>query len=194
MTNHEGILTVAGALADGATFYQTVPVAETGAVPVFQNLYPDGGLLLGWLNLTNFDGATSSNALIWIKAPSRWAGLYPKGFTNLLSWQAGPWTNPPAKTPAIVLTNGTLVISNTSLSLDFNVALQSNNILVKLAASPANSLSGSIKPKTGLLTIIFGGGKGNRTSVGAGAVLQASTNAAGFFLTRTNAGSILLEP
>jgi hypothetical protein len=55
-------------------------------------------------------------------------------------------------------------------------------------------LTGSINPKTGLLTVTFGNGAGRATTAGKGAVLQHETNAAGFFLGKTNAGSILLQP
>jgi hypothetical protein len=90
---------------------------------------------------------------------------------------------------------GTLVISNASLFLTFNVAVSNNNTLVKLPGSPTNSLtSSSIAPATGLLTVTFGNGNGKATTSGLGAVLQSQTNGGGFFLGTTNAGLILLLP
>ena len=44
------------------------------------------------------------------------------------------------------------------------------------------------------LTIIFGNGSGKATTIGTGVVLQNATNAGGFFLGKTNAGSISLQP
>jgi hypothetical protein len=41
---------------------------------------------------------------------------------------------------------------------------------MKLPGSATNSLTGSINPKTGLLTITFGNGAGNATTAGKGAV------------------------
>ena len=72
--------------------------------------------------------------------------------------------------------------------------LSNNNDLVKLVGSPTNSLTGSINPKTGLLTITFGNGAGKATTAGTGAVLQNANTSAGYFLGKTNAGSILLQP
>jgi ATP:corrinoid adenosyltransferase len=72
--------------------------------------------------------------------------------------------------------------------------MSNNNTLVKLAGSPTNSLTGTNNPKTGLLTITFGNGNGKATATATGAVLQNETNAAGFFLGKTNAGSFLLQP
>jgi hypothetical protein len=72
---------ITGALADGASFSQTVPVSQTGYVPICANLYASKGLLLGWINLdlTN----TAGVSLTWIH-PERVSGLYQKGFTNVL--------------------------------------------------------------------------------------------------------------
>jgi hypothetical protein len=92
-----------------------------------------------------------------------------------------------------VLPSGTLVISSAGLDLTNFVSI-SNNTIIPEAGSAANSLTGTINPKTGLLTITFGNGSGKATTTGYGAVLQNSTNAGGYFLTKTNAGSILLSP
>jgi ATP:corrinoid adenosyltransferase len=66
--------------------------------------------------------------------------------------------------------------------------------LIKLADSPTNTLTGTNNPKNGLLTITFGNGDGKATTKATGAALQSTTNAAGFFLGKTNAGSFLLLP
>jgi hypothetical protein len=82
-------------------------------------------------------------------------------------------------------------------NLTFNVAVSNENnatsdTLVKLTKTPTNSLTGTINRKTGLLSITFGNGVKATTTVGMGAVLQNSNSAAGFFLNKTNAGSIFL--
>jgi len=196
ITNHAGVFTITGALADGTSLTavsQTVPVAETGDIPIYNSLYGNTGLLLGWVNIAG--GAPVGN-LEWIKKASRATAFYTNGFTNLLSAQGSLWTNPAAHTAAIDLPEGQLNISGGALllPLSFNVAMSNNNTLVKLPGSPTNSLTGTNNPKTGLLTITFGNGSGKATTVGAGVVLQNSTNAGGFFLGKTNAGSMLLQP
>jgi hypothetical protein len=134
--------------------------------------------------------------LVWIKEASRSSALYTNGFTNLVVVQGSPWTNPSPHTAAIDLPSGHLDISGGSLvsALSFNVAVSNNDALVKLPGSPTNSLTGSINSKTGLLTISFGNGAGKAKTAGKGVVFQNATNGAGFFLGKTNAGSIRLTP
>jgi len=134
--------------------------------------------------------------LTWIKEASPSSTLYPEGFTNLVSVQGSPWINPLPHTAAIDLPSGQLDISGGSLlsPLSFNVAVSKNNTLVKLAGSATNSLTGTNNAKTGLLTITFGNGSGKATTAGTGAVLQNVNSGGGFFLGKTNAGSILVTP
>ena len=192
-TNHAGIVTLSGELADGTTYNQTIPISGTGDVPVYANLYTQvtnthAGLLLGWINLTNLQTAPPSNTLVWIKRSFSFPALYTNGFTNILSVQGSIWTN----APAIALTNAQLAISNTDLFLDFTNVLVSNNTLSNVGVFPTNSLTGFINPKTGLLTLSFGDGR--ETSKASAAILQNTTNAGGFFLAVTNAGSVILQP
>jgi hypothetical protein len=193
ITNHAGAVTLSGALADGTPFSQHVPLSVNGNLPVYGNLYGGKGLLLGWLGLET--GSPEGN-LAWIKEPSHSSTLYTNGFTNLVSMQGSPWTNPPAHVVALDLPSGQLDISGGGLAsnLTFSVAISNNNTFVKLPGSPTNSLTGTNNPKIGLLTITFGNGNGKATTTATGAALQNATNAAGFFLGKTNAGSFLLHP
>jgi len=195
-TNQRGTLTVTtGQLADGASFTPSAAESANGDVPVYASLYGNTGLLIGWINLTNLEAGPPSNLLAWIKPASRAYPPYTNGFAAMLALQGALWTNPPLKTPAIALTNGSLLISNATLSLAFNVAVSGSNTLVKLAGSPSNyMLTGSIAPRTGLLALSFGGTNGKNLTQGFGAVIQNQTNGGGFFLGTTNAGSISLLP
>ena len=189
ITNHAGAVTVTGALADGAAFRESVAVSESGRLAVYAAPYTNGGLLLGWLDMTNGNGAPEGE-LTWIR-PASTSGPFTNSFTNLVPVQSQFWINPPTDTPAILITNGQLVISSASLSLTFTNVSVSNNTLVKLGG-PTNTLTGSINPKTGLLTIAFGTGDGRKTIAGAGAMLQNLNMGGGYFVTQTNAGSVSL--
>jgi len=187
VTNHNGVVALAGALADGAAFSQTASVVGAGNVPFYASLYGNTGLLFGWLNV---DGGLTGANLWWIKTPSASSALYTNGFTNIVTNAlASAWTKPPAN----YLPSGALTISNTSLALDFPVSI-TNSTMLKEAGSPTNSLTGVFSPKTGLLKITFGNGAGKATTVGYCAILGDSTNGGGYFLTKTNAGTILLSP
>jgi hypothetical protein len=193
MTNHAGAVVLAGSLPDGSPFSEAVPVSVNGELPVYGNLYGSSGLLIGWLSLES--GLPAGN-LTWIKEASRSSALYTNGLTNLVQVQGSPWTNPSPRTAAIDLPSGQLDISGGSLvtPLSFNVAVSNNNTVAKLPGGSTNSLTGSINPKTGLFTVTFGNGDAKATTSGTGAVLQNVTNAAGFFLGKTNAGALFLHP
>ncbi len=190
--SHAGMVTLSGALADGTPFNQTVPVSATGGVPIYASLYNNTGLLFGWINLTNGQAAPPTNLLTW-STPSAANALYPGGFTNSLPVQTAPWVAPPANTPAIPFPGGLLIVSNSGLDLTFDVAVSNNNALARLGGVPLNSLTGSINPKTGLLSVTFSNGNGKAATAGAGAVLQSSNSAAGFFATKAAAGLITLR-
>jgi hypothetical protein len=190
LSQHAGVLSLSGALADGTALNQTVSEDAKGNVPVYASLYGNTGLVTGWVNVSNnmFDGT-----LDWVKKSAR-TGLYTNGFTNELIVQGGFWTNR-SPAPAITLPAGQLSLSggNLAQSLAYTIGVSGKNTLTNAAATPTNSLTGNINPRTGLLTVIFGNGAGRATTIGKGAVLQATTNAAGFFLGKTNAGSLILD-
>ena len=132
ITNYAGVVTLSGALADGTTFSQSVPVSGAGNLPVYGNLYNSTRPALGWLGLES--GSPAGN-LTWIKEASHYTTLYTNGFTNPAAVQGSPWTNPPPHTAAIDLPSGQLDISGGGLlsPLSFNVAVSNNNTLVEIA-------------------------------------------------------------
>jgi hypothetical protein len=181
-----GNVTLAGALADGSVYSQSTMVSTSGDVPVYASLYTNTGLLLGWINLPNLAFIPSTTSLTWIKPGGA-------GFTNDVTVVGSPWTNPPARTAAIALAANELVVSNATLSLDFNVTVSNNNALVKIPGGPTNILTGSINPKTGVLKVGFGNGNGKSTNAASGAILQDQNIGAGYFTTKSNAGSLNLQ-
>jgi len=201
ITNHAGSVSFVGKLADGATFNPTAALSQAANVPFYASLYGNTGLLTGWLDFdTGADGAqVPQGQLTWIKKPRAAGSLYSSGLTNLITVQGSTWVAPPKGEAALSFTTnapGLLLISGGNLAapLSFLVAVSPNNTLVKLPASVStNSLTGTITPKTGLLTVTFGNGKGKLTTTGTGVVLQNSTVADGAFLGATNSGSITLQ-
>jgi hypothetical protein len=59
------ILSLTGLLGGTTAISQTVPISGSGNVPLYVNLYNNGGLLEGWINLTGGGGSVSGN-LTWI--------------------------------------------------------------------------------------------------------------------------------
>jgi hypothetical protein len=191
IANHGGTVSITGGLADGTTYSETVPNSISNIVPVYASLYQKTGFLFGWLNLTNL-GTNASDELVWIKGtlPNPTA-LFPAGFTNDVLIIGSLWTNPGAIT---LDSTSELSVSNSDLDLTFPVAVKNNNVLYNPAASPTNSLTGTINPHTGQLQVTFGDGDGRQTLRGYGAMLQNLGSGAGYFTTKTNAGSMTLEP
>jgi hypothetical protein len=190
ITNHLGKATITGALADGTAFSQSVPVSQDGYVPIYANLYAGKGLLLGWisLNITNSFGV----GLTWIH-PARTTGLYENGFTNdLLAHEIplSPWTNPPANIFAATNLSILDTISDTNALMDCTVTV-SNNYKLGDVSGPT-PLNGCINPKTGLLKVTIGSGANKWTCCGT--ILLNATNGGGYFVTKTNAGAVKLEP
>jgi hypothetical protein len=192
INDQAGEVIINGKLADGTAFSLAAAESDNGDMPLYARLYASSGLLLGWLNFAS--GSPAGN-LAWVRPASR-TGLYTNGFTNYIAVQGSGWTNSGPLHAGIAMTNGQMEISGGPLEtpLEFNVAVAKNNTLVILPASPATkTLTGTINGKTGLLTVTFGDGERKATITGYGVVLQNQTNAAGFFVTKTNAGAISLQ-
>jgi hypothetical protein len=115
---------------------------------------------------------------VMIGPPVNW-----QGFTNVSTLTGSPWTNPPAGTPAIPLTNGVLDISGGgSATLGYTISVNTNNALLQSGPTPTNSCSGSMDPMTGRFSITFGNGFHDWTFTGAGAVLQNAVSGGGYFV------------
>jgi hypothetical protein len=176
-TNHHGIVRLTGALADGTPFAQVVEVATSGNVPVYANLYRGRGLLTGWLSLTN---TNSPGALNWIR---------PDSFQSTNTPQISPWLasgfsgNEPTHLFAIEIAQG---VSTQTNAFTFSVG---NNGVISEVSGPL-PLKGAINPRTGEFNVILG--TGPEAWSGHGALLQNTGGGAGYFISRTNAGSIYL--
>jgi Leucine-rich repeat (LRR) protein len=90
IANRGGSLTLAGALADGTPFSQSVPLGSDGRFPLYASLYNQTGLLFGWINLA---GETPGGSVRWLKKPSSATPLDAGGFTNNTRARVSVWTN-----------------------------------------------------------------------------------------------------
>lgn len=191
ITEHNGNVTLSGGLADGTTFSQTVPLLESNDVPIYVSLYNKTGLLYGWLNLTNLGSTNAPDQLLWLKeTAAKQNTLFPAGFTNELPAIGSIWTNPLSLTlPA----SNSLAIVSSNLDLNYTVVVTNKNKLINAGTTPTNILSGTINLKNGQVQFTFGTGDKKQTLRGFGAMLQNTNYAGGYFVTKTNAGSITLS-
>jgi len=186
LSDHHGMVTVAGALADGTPFSQSVPASGEQEVPVYSHLYGGKGMVLGWINL----GSNATGPLCWIY-PGKSGTMFTNAVTNINSVNLSPWTdNPPTN---MLPTSLQLVemVEGAGPQTNTCVLIVSNNYQLGVVSGPTD-VSGSINPKTGKLTLILGSGSNMVT--GHGAVLLNATNGAGYFSTNTASGAILLNP
>jgi hypothetical protein len=167
---------ITGALADGASYSQTVPVSQDGYIPLYASLYGGKGLLLGWINL-NVTNTNADTSLAWIRPAGNNFKPYTNGFTNLaLTNQIliSPWTNS-ASSLATLADLANLSILDTN----FAVNISSAGVVTEAPGESANVI-GSVNPKTGCLTVTAGSGPTRVT--GHGAILLNSHIGAGYFL------------
>jgi hypothetical protein len=186
ITDVKGTAKISGSLADGTAFSQSVGIAPNGDVPVYANLYKNKGLLLGWINLdpTNPPGP----GLAWIH-PALATGLFQSPFSSTNPIALSAWTNPPAN--EILANLNALSIADPmaiNLTITNNFAITINGYDKITASSGPETVTGTLAPKTGLVTLTIGEGKTKET--GHAVILPNATNAAGFILTKTNIQSI----
>jgi hypothetical protein len=190
ITNKAATATITGALADGTPFSQSTPISQAGDIPFYANLYGGKGLILGWVSLNPADNAGAG--LTWIH-PGRATGLYQNGFTNILltnQIRLSPWTNSAANFGE--LTNLSLLENTTDTNtLITNIAV-SVTAEGKMTETETGKVIGAVNLKTGLLTVTVGSGASKM--IGRGVILLNATNGGGYYLTKTNAEAILLQP
>jgi hypothetical protein len=88
-----GVLTMAGALADGSTFSASAPVSQNGQWPFYAYSAAGKDVVLGWVTVSN--GLAGTN-ITWSKAAGK-GPLYAAGFTNVFQWNLRLGRRPPGK-------------------------------------------------------------------------------------------------
>ncbi len=202
ITNHNGTLTISGKLADGAAFTQTVPLSKNGTAPLHSALYM-AGLLEGMLD---FSSGSPVGQITWIKETST-LPTYAQGITNEVQVSGALYHPPATGVPALLLPGnlGTITLdpadhgigaqADQVLGLYWSIKISSSYLIyTNLGAdSVTNKISGSIDPKTGILTFTFRptGSLVNKTCYGV--VDQSAVTVQGAFIGITNTGGLNLQ-
>jgi hypothetical protein len=148
-----GVLSVAGKLADGNAFSQSVPIGEVGLQggrwPFYAYVAGGGDFLLGWIDfqLSDVNAASISQTnIFWSKAPSSKARYYPCGFSNTNFNLAGaPYSIPGRDSSGLSLTDPVVILSGDGLVSAVTNLVEYNG---KLKYS-TNNLTLSINPTAG---------------------------------------------
>jgi hypothetical protein len=183
--NQQGVLSVAGTLADGATFSASAPVSQGGQWPFYAYAPSGKDSVLGWVTVGNGLSGTNVN---WSKAAGT-GSLYGAGFSNVLQLVGSPWQAPSKQSAALTLTNPVVILSGGNLPgpLTNSVALQ--NLLNYAGAN----LTLSIRPSNGSFSGSFNSPVTGGKQAISGVVLQNEGRALGLFPGTNESGAVLLE-
>jgi uncharacterized repeat protein (TIGR03803 family) len=188
-----GNIRLSGSLADGTSVAQSVPVARSGAWPLYASLYSGQGLLLGWLAFSSGSNETLGGEVLWLESASSKAKYYTNGLTLRTPIQGSPYTAPGGGTNLFNATNLVVALrgGNLSPSITNHITLKSNNGVLNLSpnklslsfSSSAGSFKGSVVNPATSKSISFDG-----------VVLENQGAASGFFLGSGQSGQVLIAP
>jgi len=183
--NKQGVLSMAGALADGATFSASAPVSQGGLWPFYVYAASGKDTVLGWVSVGN--GLSGTN-ISWSKLAGK-AALYQAGFNNTLAVEGSRWLAPAAKSSALTLTDPSVVLSGGNLPEPLVGSVTLQNFLTY----SGTGLSLSIRPSNGSFSGWFTSPGASSKQTISGVVLQNQGLARGFFSGTNTSGSVLLE-
>jgi hypothetical protein len=183
--NKEGVLSMAGTLADGATFSVSAPVSQGGQWPFYVYAAAGHDSVLGWVSVSN--GLVGAN-VSWSKAAGK-GPLYAAGFSNVLQLVGSPWQAPAERSAALTLTNPVVILSGGNLPEPLTNPVTLQNSLTFAATNLTLSIHSSDGIFSGWFISPVGGG---RQTI-SGVVLQNEGRALGLFPGAKESGTVLLE-
>jgi sugar lactone lactonase YvrE len=177
ISSAKGVAKITGSLADGTAFSQSVPVSQSGDVPIYANL-GSKGLLQGWINLNNSSAADLS------RVQSSVSG----GASTTSPTELSLWTDSPASLGLTSLTSLSILDTASGASATYDITTTAEG---KVSGT---SVEGSINPKNGLFTITIGTGASKVAGQGV-ILLDGPTGpvGGGYFLNGAKAGTITLQ-
>ena len=183
-----GKATITGNLGDGTALSLTTNFTG-GTITLHKNLYSGKGSLAGTITFESETNSDADGPLAWTK-PATKRGLYPAGFTTSVDFQAAIFRAPalPAGTNSITFAAGGLaspITHSLTISAADHVTVNDPGAdKMKMTVSKTGgTFSGTFLPP----------GKKTPTSF-EGVVQQKQGGGAGYFLTSTGSGSVVLSP
>jgi hypothetical protein len=184
-----------GMLADGQVASQMVPVSIDGKVPLYVNLYGGKGSLFGWVQLAYDDINDVVASLLWTKRSGVTSPYYAAGFTNTVTTLGSYYTNRPAGTPVVTLSNATVLLTEGNLPapLTNDVVLSPLN-KITVTSTNTNKLTLTVTAATGQFSGSFVNPGTRKPSLIKGVLLQKHEMGGGFFLGTNQSGRVYFEP
>jgi hypothetical protein len=187
-----GWLTLAGKLADGTTWSQSIPVSYDGLWALSAPLYSAKGSALGWMTFSHEDASDISGILSWIKPRMPTSMHYPLGFTNGYAVVGSRYVAPGTTNRVLNFTNAMVAFSGGNLPQTFtnHVLLTANNQVMNLSG---NKLTMTVTLFTGLFNGSVMDSNTGKTISFNGALLQKLNAGYGYFLGTNRSGEVRLQ-
>jgi len=183
-----GMVTMAGTLADGTKVSAKMPASADGQWPLYLPLYSGTGSALSWLTFSPRAGDDVHGLLSWIKGSSLKAKIYPGGFTNECLAMGSVFTAPPKGSARVLnLSQADLTFGGGDLLVPFTnelvfdalgkiVNLSPNKLSIKLNTA-SGLISGSVTDPTTAQALKFTGAVFQKQNLGSGFSLGTSHSA-----------------
>jgi hypothetical protein len=188
-----GKLKIAGALADGTKFTQSVALDKAGAWPLYLQLYGRKGVALGMMGFAAGQSGPISGTVGWAKPPQPGSRYYGAGFNTTADVVSSVYSAPTRGGSIIPLTDGELQLSGGELHTTIRqaVRLEANNVITD---TQGKKLGITFTTGNGLTRGRITETSTNRTISFSGVVLQNQSRSAGFFLGSATSGQVYLGP
>jgi hypothetical protein len=189
-----GLISFAGALADGTKVAQAAGLSTNRYWPVYIPLYRGGGMLLSWLAFTPQTNSDIIGDLKWIKPPAVRGKYYPAGFTNECTAIASRYHTPASPQAPL--------LDPAQVSAEFSGGDLSSNFTTSLELGPfgrvkdlgAAGLSMRFSLNTGLFQgRVVDAATGERWNFG-GAVILNMNMGFGMMLGRDKTSRVVISP
>ena len=195
--NDSGNVIFSGSLADGTPISQSSTVSKNGFWPFYVVRYGGKGSVWGWNYFTN-GSLISESFASWINPTnSIKVAADRSGFTNQqLSAIGGLYLS--TNWPSSDLTNWEVILQGGALAtaLTNQIALKPNGAIANDETSDnTEKLSLTIDKTSGLVSGTFLNPANHKETITVrGVILQAQTNAQGYFIESNQSGQFLLQP
>jgi hypothetical protein len=190
-----GNVRLTGVLADGTKISQGAVISRNGVWPLFVPTHGGDGALIGWVTFEERPEGDLAGLLQWIKPRRAGHTYYPEGFSVEMVATGSRYAPPASGLSPWDWTNGTVALRGGNLSEPImgDVEFGAGNQFALVAGALAQ-FKLKVKPASGTFNGSFLHPDTGRTSTCRGVVLQKQNIGAGFFLSSSQSGNVLVEP
>jgi len=194
-----GLVKLAGTLADGTKVSQAVHVSKYYEWPLYAELYSKRGSMLSWVGfLTNDIDTELIGSVSWVRPPGKTPKYYTNGFLETVPLIGSVYRAPAATGRILQLTNAQVTLTGGNLMapeqpLVDPVELGLRSIVVNTLPNVLASLTVKFTTSSGRFSGTFIESSSTRRVAFSGVVLQKWNMGSGFFLGTNESGRVTFE-